>query len=85
MACIAFNHFIEADDDTEVNPNLGEGGAQQFMKLLKHVSDVPMAPIKSHHIYSTDDTTEFICEEIMDSAKKEAAAWKIVASSACGM
>ena len=71
MACIAFNHFIEADDDTEVNPNLGDG-AQQFMKLLNHVSDVPMTPIKSHHIYSTDDTTEFICEGIMDSAKKEA-------------
>ena len=78
MACTAYNHFVEADDDTEVNVNLGEG-AQQFMKLLKDISDVPTTPIK----YSTDDTTEFICEEVMDSASKKAA-WKIVASSGCG-
>jgi hypothetical protein len=82
MAWIAYNHFIEADDDTEVNANLGEG-AQQFMKLLKGFSDVPMTPIKSHHIDFTDDTTEFICEGVMDSAKKQAA-WKIVASSTYG-
>jgi hypothetical protein len=66
MACLAYNQFIKADDDTEVNPNLGEEGAQQFMKLLKDVSNMPMTPIKSHHIYSTDDTTEFICEGVMD-------------------
>ena len=40
MACITYNHFIEVDGDTEVNANLGEG-AQQFMNLLKDVSDVP--------------------------------------------
>jgi len=40
MAFVAYNHFIEVGGDTEVNANLGEG-AQQFMNLLKDVSDVP--------------------------------------------
>jgi hypothetical protein len=44
MACIAYNHFIEVDGDTEVNANLGEE-AQQFMNLLKDVSDVPFIGI----------------------------------------
>ena len=40
----------------------------------------------SHTIYTpllTDDTTEFICERVMDSAYRKKAAWTIVASSAC--
>jgi hypothetical protein len=40
--------------------------------------------VVAHYYKTRHDTTEFICEGVMDSAKKEAAAWKIVASSACG-
>ena len=81
MVFIAYNHFIEVGGDTEVNANLGKG-AQRFTNLLKGASDVPMAPIKSHHIYSTDNTTEFIYDEVMDSVKKKEA-WKRVAFKAC--
>jgi hypothetical protein len=60
MACIAFNQFIETDDDTEVNPNLGEG-AQQFMKLLKHVSNV----LSFKHIFpkkgTLNDAKDKVC------------------------
>jgi hypothetical protein len=45
MACIAYNHFIEVDGDTEVNVKLGEG-EQQFVNLLKDVSDVPFIRIR---------------------------------------
>jgi hypothetical protein len=61
------------------------------LKLLKGVLASAQKTVRSNAvktsrmpIYSTNDTTELICEGVMDSAKKEAAAWKIVASSTCG-
>jgi hypothetical protein len=45
MAFIAYNHFNEVGGNTEVNANVGKG-AQQFINLLKYVSDVPFIRVR---------------------------------------
>ena len=60
---IAYNHLIEGDN--EIHEKLGER-VQQFLDLLKDVSDVPITPVKSHNMYSTDKT-ECIYEDAVES------------------
>ena len=72
MACIAYNHFIEVDGDTEVNVKLGEG-EQQFVNLLKDVSDVLFIGVRKFqdpnfkYIYPRKGTLNDVKDSVIDA------------------